>query len=98
MNKKKTLAPIDVDKTFNLVTANADCGNLGDIELKVDAAVKAHADVSLGVVAAGTIIPPKVSTFSLQAGLNADINGDITVGASASVSLIISLLMTDIPT
>jgi hypothetical protein len=87
VDKKKVLPPIDVNKSFNLITADVDCGKLGSAQMKVDADVKAHADISLGILAAGTLIPPKVKTFSLQAGLNADINGAITVAASASVSV-----------
>lgn len=86
VDKKKTLPHISVEKSFNLVNVQSDCGKIGDISLKVDVDVDAQADVSLGIVAAGTIIPPKVKTFSLQAGLNADLKGDITVAASASVN------------
>jgi hypothetical protein len=86
INKNKQLAPIDVDKSFNIATADIDCDNIGKVQFKVDADIKAHAAVSLGVVAAGTIIPPKVTTFSLTSGLNANVNGDITFAASASGS------------
>jgi hypothetical protein len=80
--KKTTLPPIDVQKSFNLADASADCGALGKLGLKVDADVKAHADVSVGVLAAGTVVPPNFSTFSLTAGLNGNIDGALTFAAN----------------
>ena len=47
---------------------------------------KAHAVVGFGVVAAGTVVPPKITDFGLYASLDGSLNGTLTVDASASVS------------
>jgi uncharacterized protein YjbJ (UPF0337 family) len=79
-----TLPPIDINKSFNIVNAAIDCGAVGKVSLKVDANTKAHADVNVGVVVAGTLVPPKFDTFSLTAGFNADLDGALTFVGSAS--------------
>jgi len=76
VDKTTTLAPFDVDKTFNLVTQQIDCsaaiagnssvGVNGKVTVDVDA--KVHAVVSVGVAAAGTIVPPDISQFGLTSG------------------------------
>ncbi len=50
---------------------------------------KAHAVVGFGVVAAGTVVPPKITDFGLYASLDGSLNGTLTVDASASVSSVI---------
>jgi hypothetical protein len=79
--------PVNVNKQFNLVSANVVCAPLPDVSLSADAAVNATGAVSLGVVAAGTIIPVDVSTFSLSAGLNADLGAQLTFKATTSGSI-----------
>jgi len=77
VDKTTTLQPLDLDKTFNLVTQQIDCsaavgtgnstvGSNGKVTVDVDA--KVHAVVSLGVVAAGTIVPPEMDQFGLTSG------------------------------
>jgi len=73
VDKTTTLSPFDVDKKFNLVTQQIDCsagnssvGVSGKVTVDVDA--KVHAVVSIGVAAAGTIVPPDISQFGLTSG------------------------------
>jgi len=76
VDKTTTLSPFDVDKKFNLVTQQIDCsaavagnssvGVSGKVTVDVDA--KVHAVVSVGVAAAGTIVPPDISQFGLTSG------------------------------
>jgi len=84
VNKQTTLPPIDVQKSFPIVEADVQCGALGDIKLSVDADVKAHADVTIGVVAGGTLVPPKFDTFSLTSGLSGSLEGALKFKAGAS--------------
>ncbi|KAF9563481.1 hypothetical protein CPC08DRAFT_705969 [Agrocybe pediades] len=83
VNKSTTLQPLDVDKSFNLLDQSLSCGSVeGKVKIDVDA--KAHAVASIGVAASGTVVPPKVSDFSIIAGLTASIDGTIDMQASAS--------------
>lgn len=81
VNKSTKLKPLDVDKTVNLIDKTIECskglgsGKIGNKtvepevgvsgKLKISAEVKAHADVTLGVAASGTIVPPKVNNFGI---------------------------------
>jgi hypothetical protein len=84
INKTDTLPPIKVNKSFNLATANVNCGDLGTIKLSADVAVDSTANVAIGVVAGGTIIPPKLKTFSISGGLTADLGGTLKLTADAT--------------
>jgi hypothetical protein len=83
-DKSINLPPVDVSKSFNLVDASVDCGSIGTAALKVDADVTAHADVQVGVVAGGTLIPPAFTTFSLTSGMSGSLEGALTFSAKAS--------------
>jgi hypothetical protein len=82
-NTNKTLAPIDVDKSFPIFSGTVNCPGFS-ASLNADVATKAHAVVTIGVAAIGSIIPPKFDDFSVFAGLDADINGALHVAAQAS--------------
>jgi hypothetical protein len=86
VNKQTQLQPVDVNKQFTVANAAVECGDLGTVKLNVNADVKAHADVALGVVATGTLVPPTVSAFSLTAGLNAELDGSLSFVVGATVS------------
>ncbi|KAF8898004.1 hypothetical protein CPB84DRAFT_1748022 [Gymnopilus junonius] len=86
VNKSITLQPLDVDKSFNLVNQNISCPPVS-ASVKVDVDAKAHAVASFGVAASGTIVPTKVTDFSIIAGLNANIDGSVDLKATASGSL-----------
>lgn len=86
----KQLPPIDFNKSANLFNASVSCPASAtnpaafDASVSVDVAGNVHAVVDLGVAAAGTIIPPKVSHFALIAGLNANVGGTLDVSANAN--------------
>ncbi|KAI0092175.1 hypothetical protein BDY19DRAFT_884355 [Irpex rosettiformis] len=89
---KSTSHTVDFDKAFTLFDQSIDCpatGKLPDIkgEVKVAVEPKVHAVVGFGVVAAGTVVPPKVTDFGLFASLDGSLNGTLTLDASASATL-----------
>ncbi|KAJ7673894.1 hypothetical protein DFH06DRAFT_1279635 [Mycena polygramma] len=84
----KSLPPIDFDKTQNLFSQSIDCpAPAVKASVSVDVEAKAHAVVSLGMSAVGTIIPPKMTAFGVFAGLDADLTGTMTFTGSASGSV-----------
>ncbi|KAG7095281.1 hypothetical protein E1B28_006053 [Marasmius oreades] len=90
-NLIKELPPIDVDKSFNLLNEQLPCPANGaspafEASIKADTITKAHAVVTVGMAASGTIVPPKFSEFGVFAGLNADLQGTLSLEGSASVS------------
>ncbi|EPQ61342.1 hypothetical protein GLOTRDRAFT_54265 [Gloeophyllum trabeum ATCC 11539] len=79
----KTIPPINVNKDFNLGSSSVSCKGF-DATFAADIDTSFNADVTYGVVAAGTIIPPKISSFMLFANFDADIDGKLNLQASAS--------------
>ncbi|KAK7049915.1 hypothetical protein VNI00_005345 [Paramarasmius palmivorus] len=85
----KDLPPVSVDKTFPIFEQKISCPATEglpafDASIKADAATKANAVVSVGIAAAGTIIPPKFDEFGVFAGLDADLQGTLRLVGSAS--------------
>uniref|UniRef100_A0A0W0EY55 DUF7223 domain-containing protein n=1 Tax=Moniliophthora roreri TaxID=221103 RepID=A0A0W0EY55_MONRR len=85
----KDLPPVNVDKTFPIFEEKITCPATEDLpafdaSIKADAATKANAVVSIGIAAAGTIVPPKFSEFGVFAGLDADLQGTLQLVGSAS--------------
>jgi hypothetical protein len=68
-----------------LANADVKCGDLGDIKLSVTADVKVSGQANFGIVASGTIIPPKIKTFGITGGFDADLTGSLNFDASLSV-------------
>ena len=73
-NLSTTLPPIDVNKDFTLLDANVNCGgSVGGVSgavsanIKSDLLAQAHAVVTIGAAANGTIIPPLINDFVLFA-------------------------------
>jgi hypothetical protein len=91
VNKSSTKT-IDVDKPFNLLDKTKSCPASGlvparKVGLTVDVNAKAHADVDYGVVASGSIVPPKVNGFGIFADFDAQLGGTLDIDAFASISL-----------
>ncbi|KAJ7929627.1 hypothetical protein B0H13DRAFT_1964126 [Mycena leptocephala] len=91
--------PLDLDKQLPVFSQSITCPDLSaSVSVNVDA--KAHAVVSLGMSAVGTIIPPKMSAFGVFAGLDADLTGTLTFAGTASGSIdsgLIPVFETGIP-
>jgi hypothetical protein len=75
-NLSTTLPSIDVNKDFTLLDANVDCsGSVGgasggiSANIKSDLLAQAHAVVTIGAAANGTIIPPLIHDFVLFASM-----------------------------
>lgn len=73
-NSSTTLPPIDVNKDFQLLNADIDCsGSVAGASAGITANIKsdllavAHAEVTIGAAANGTIIPPLINEFVLFA-------------------------------
>lgn len=69
----KTLPPVNVKKNFPLLDLSKPCPGVDGkpgfgTSLKADIDVDAHASISIGVVAKGTVVPPKISDFGVFAG------------------------------
>ncbi|KAJ7845305.1 hypothetical protein B0H13DRAFT_2675978 [Mycena leptocephala] len=84
-NKSKTFSiqPVTFDKTVNLFNTSVDCGPTS-ASLSVDIAANATAQPTLTISAAGTVIPPNVTTFEAVAGMTAQVFGGLTVSAELS--------------
>ncbi|KAI0757750.1 hypothetical protein C8Q80DRAFT_1091869 [Daedaleopsis nitida] len=82
-------SPLSVDKTATLFDETFNCSAAGNLatfsgEAKVILDGKVDGQVSYGVVAAGSIIPPKLSEFGLFVGLDSTITG--TLGLDTTVT------------
>ncbi|KAH8983480.1 hypothetical protein EDB92DRAFT_1575878 [Lactarius akahatsu] len=82
------LQPVDFNGAKNLFTTSVKCtestaipvSSTASLSLDVDAAV--HAAVSLGAVATGTLVPPKISEFGLTLGLDGNIDALFSITAN----------------
>ncbi|KAH8985711.1 hypothetical protein EDB92DRAFT_2027166 [Lactarius akahatsu] len=82
------LQPVDFNGAKNLFKTSVDCAastaipvsSTASLSLDVDAAV--HAVVSLGAVAAGTLVPPKIYEFGLTLGLDGNIDALFSITAN----------------
>lgn len=57
------------------------------MDLGVDG--KAQAQISLGVAAQGTIVPPDLNDFAVTVGMDAVIDGTVDLSAGVSVNFVI---------
>ncbi|KAG5646580.1 hypothetical protein DXG03_002883 [Asterophora parasitica] len=78
--------PIDISKNYPLFSQSLSCAGppAFDASIRANADVNAHADISLGVAAVGTIVPPKLTQFGAFVGLDADIRGSINLVGNAA--------------
>ncbi|KAF7291288.1 USP domain-containing protein [Mycena indigotica] len=83
-NKTRTidLPPLKIARSFPLLSASLEC-----IDYSVSASAGLSADidttVSVGFIAAGTVIPPKITEFATFTGLNGKIGGRLEVDLAA---------------
>ncbi|KAI0056898.1 hypothetical protein BV25DRAFT_1920637 [Artomyces pyxidatus] len=89
----KTLShtiPINVDKFANILSLSTHCqpNSLDpygfDASISIDVATTVNATLQLGVVAAGSLIPPAITEIGLFAGLDGNIDSKVHITASAS--------------
>lgn len=88
----KELPPVDVDKTFPIFDEKLSCPANGEIpaidaSLKADAVTKAHAVVSIGAAASGSIVPPKLDEFGVFVGLDASLTGTLELVGNAKATV-----------
>jgi hypothetical protein len=85
-NEKSTPPPVDINTKFNVFNSSLDCGDKGKLALTVDSTTVAHANVTFGLVTAGTLVPPKFDTFSFTGGISAEFNGTLHWKGAGNVS------------
>ncbi|KAJ3756979.1 hypothetical protein EV360DRAFT_47010 [Lentinula raphanica] len=85
INKTIALPPVSVDKSATLLNRDIKCGNV-DITVDLGVDGKASAQVSLGVAAQGTIIPPHLTDFAATVGMDALIDGTLDLNAGVSTT------------
>ncbi|KAJ6480450.1 hypothetical protein C8R45DRAFT_1005441 [Mycena sanguinolenta] len=86
INKSKALPAADFSKQVSLFETSLSCPPI-TAEASVNLDATAHAVVTVGVAASGTIVPPEITSFSLSASLTADLTGQMVLKAELSGSL-----------
>ncbi|KAN0134690.1 hypothetical protein V8E53_007475 [Lactarius tabidus] len=81
----RNLKPFSFSRTENLFNTSITCPETrssftASVSLDVDSTVKAT--VSLGAVAAGTVVPPKISEFGLTLGLDGNVDAQFSISAN----------------
>ncbi|KAJ3569322.1 hypothetical protein NP233_g5127 [Leucocoprinus birnbaumii] len=98
VDKSTDLQPFDLNQSFNLINQEIKCsvplpvGGLNSTvgvngQVKIDVDAKVHAVTSLGVVAAGTVIPPKVTDFGITSAMTANLDSTIKMSAGVGGSI-----------
>ncbi|KAL5520933.1 hypothetical protein ACEPAF_2936 [Sanghuangporus sanghuang] len=82
-NKTKStdLPPINIDQSFNIFNTTVSCSTNEQAKLSVDVNAKLNAEVTIGAVLAGSLIPPKIKEFGLFSGVSADLEGGLSIDA-----------------
>ncbi|RDB30203.1 hypothetical protein Hypma_010439 [Hypsizygus marmoreus] len=82
----KTLTPIDVNKNWQLFSQSISCPGPPAFSASIssDVTASAHAVISVGVAAVGTIIPPQLTEFGLFAGLDAALQATLGLRGNAA--------------
>ncbi|KAH8829973.1 hypothetical protein DL96DRAFT_1461298 [Flagelloscypha sp. PMI_526] len=86
IDESKTFPPLAINKKFNLVNQKVSCPGRS-AGLTVDVNANAQVVVTVGIAAAGTIVPPNFEDFALTTTINGDISSSIDLKASVSGSL-----------
>ncbi|KAI0689061.1 hypothetical protein BC835DRAFT_1418822 [Cytidiella melzeri] len=89
---KSSTTSLSVNKPFTLLEKTKSCPASGNtparqVGLTVDVNAKAQAEINYGVVASGSIVPPKVNDFGIFADFDAQIDGTLDLDAFAIVSI-----------
>ncbi|EJD01945.1 uncharacterized protein FOMMEDRAFT_168526 [Fomitiporia mediterranea MF3/22] len=83
-NTTKNSIPINVDQQFNVFNSSLPCTGNANTQISVDADLTVQGEIDLGVVAQGTIVPPKFNQFGIFATMSADLGGTLNLGADLS--------------
>lgn len=70
-NISTNLPPISVDKDFQIFSQNISCAQVVSAGIEIDLDAKVDAQITIGVVAQGSLIPPSVTEFAMFAGEHA---------------------------
>ncbi|CAK5276661.1 unnamed protein product [Mycena citricolor] len=82
-NKNFNLPPINFNKDVVLLDKSVKCGPV-TASLKADLNANAHATAGVVVAAHGTILPPKLTDFSVIATLNGNVQGTLDLTADVT--------------
>lgn len=71
-NNTQNLPPIDISQDFPIISQSFQCNGNSPFAVNIvsQAHVDIHAQVAVGAVATGTIVPPKFDSFGLYVGIN----------------------------
>ncbi|KAJ7616313.1 hypothetical protein DFH06DRAFT_1013030 [Mycena polygramma] len=83
VSKDINLKPLTFDKSVNLINSQINCGKTS-ASLQVDMDANANAQATLSVAATGTIVPPKLTSMGVIAGMTADVTGTMTMTADVT--------------
>ncbi|KAJ7612656.1 hypothetical protein FB45DRAFT_843208 [Roridomyces roridus] len=83
VNKTFDLPPLTFDQSKNLITQSIACGPVS-AALSADIDANANAQVTVTVAGAGTLVPPKLTSFGVVAGLSGSAAGTLTVKADVT--------------
>ncbi|KAG5640821.1 hypothetical protein DXG03_006893 [Asterophora parasitica] len=78
----KSLPAIDFNDNFPLFSQSVSCDGF-NATLKADVAANAHAVVTLGVAATGTIVPPELTELGVFTGLDAKLDATLNLVGNA---------------
>lgn len=83
----KNLPPVSVSKTFPVFSKSLSCAGppTFDSSITADVTANANAVIALGMAAAGTVVPPRLTDFGLFAGMDAQLDG--TLGLKGNVAV-----------
>ncbi|KAF5376725.1 hypothetical protein D9615_007807 [Tricholomella constricta] len=75
------LPPLDISQDFPIFSQSLSCPGppAFDAALRADANVNAHADISLGLAAVGTLVPPELTEFAAFVGLDAQLQATLSL-------------------
>ncbi|KAF5371015.1 hypothetical protein D9615_010015 [Tricholomella constricta] len=102
----KALPPVEVSKSFPFFSESIPCDGppAFNATMKADVDTNAHTVITLGVAAAGTIVPPKLTEFGLFTGMDGtfggtlDFKGHVTAKVETSVTFLqVGILGLDFP-
>ncbi|THH09707.1 hypothetical protein EW145_g1824 [Phellinidium pouzarii] len=84
-NISTTLPPISIDKNLSILDLSSPCPELeSQVSVDVNVHTQVNANFTLGIVAAGTLFPPKITELGIYAAMAADLNGSFILDANAT--------------
>ncbi|KAH8923602.1 hypothetical protein BT69DRAFT_1262291 [Atractiella rhizophila] len=91
VNESEPLDHLSFSKNLTVLDESISCslpdGTTFDAGFDVDVSGRFEGDVTIGIVATGTIVPPVLDNFAVYAGLSASLGGTLDIKAHAGASV-----------